>query len=109
VYRGDEVGSEGGLPALVQDRLLYPLDDAVGLGPSSPDEQVAGSHPLDGRLELAERNTDLPRDLRGGFASHILLPGEDGYDRARAVWNAMVDRRPAIIARRTSGSERKTG
>jgi hypothetical protein len=57
----------------------------------------------------AERNTDLPRDLRGGFASHILLLGEDGYDRARAVWNAMVDRRPAIIARRTSGSERKTG
>ena len=29
----------------------------------------------------------------------ILRPGEVGYDVARQVWNAMVDRRPAMIAR----------
>jgi hypothetical protein len=37
--------------------------------------------------------------LRRGFDGHILLPGEDLYDEARRVWNAMVDRQPAIIAR----------
>jgi FAD/FMN-containing dehydrogenase len=30
---------------------------------------------------------------------HLLLPGDHGYDRHRAVWNAMVDRRPRMIIR----------
>ncbi len=29
----------------------------------------------------------------------ILRPGEPAYDESRRVWNAMVDRRPALIAR----------
>jgi FAD/FMN-containing dehydrogenase len=35
------------------------------------------------------------RELRG----QLLRPGETGYDAARAVWNAMIDKRPAMIAR----------
>ena len=37
----------------------------------------------------------LAAELRG----RLLQPGDDGYDAARTVWNAMVDRRPALIAR----------
>jgi len=38
---------------------------------------------------------DLADSLRG----RLLHPGEDGYDAARRVWNGMIDRRPALIAR----------
>lgn len=31
----------------------------------------------------------------------LLRPGDDGYDTARTVFNAMIDKRPALIARCT--------
>lgn len=35
--------------------------------------------------------------LRDQFRGQIILPGDGEYDRARVVWNAIADRRPAII------------
>jgi hypothetical protein len=45
--------------------------------------------------------------LRGGFEGQILLPGEEGYDAARRVWNVMVDKRPAVIARCSSTADER--
>ena len=36
--------------------------------------------------------------LRDGFRGRLLEPQDDGYDDARVLFNAMVDRRPALIA-----------
>ncbi|RIK45090.1 MAG: FAD-binding protein [Chloroflexi bacterium] len=41
--------------------------------------------------------TDLG-ELRKDFAGMILLPGNPAYDEARTIFNAMIDRRPSIIA-----------
>jgi FAD/FMN-containing dehydrogenase len=41
----------------------------------------------------------LVQGLRAGLRGPVLLAGEPGYDETRGIWNAMIDRRPAIIAR----------
>ena len=38
-------------------------------------------------------------ELQGSLRGELLMPGNSGYDTARAVWNAMIDRHPALIAR----------
>jgi FAD/FMN-containing dehydrogenase len=44
--------------------------------------------------------TGAPIDaLRPRLRGPLLVPGDSGFDDARSVWNAMIDRRPAGIAR----------
>jgi len=42
------------------------------------------------------------RRLRETFGGEVITPGDDAYDDARRVWNAVFDRRPAILVRPTS-------
>ncbi len=45
---------------------------------------------------------DLQRELGGDKA---LLPGDAGYDEARSIWNATVDKRPGLIVRCASTAD----
>src|SRR2546426_1145886 len=38
-------------------------------------------------------------EFNAGFSGAVVRPGDEGYDAARAVFNGMYDRRPALIAR----------
>ena len=37
--------------------------------------------------------------LKRGFNGEILFPGNAAYEQARKIWNAMIDKHPAVIAR----------
>lgn len=38
-------------------------------------------------------------DLHNRLTGKVLLKGDAGYNKARSVWNGMIDRKPGIIAR----------
>ena len=44
-------------------------------------------------------------ELKSGFKGRVLIPGDGEYENARKIWNGMIDKRPAIIARCTSTAD----
>ena len=51
-----------------------------------------------GTVDLAP---EALQSFRTGFRGPVLTPEDAEYDEARRVWNAMIDRRPGLIARCT--------
>ena len=37
--------------------------------------------------------------LKSTIRGQIIQPNDDGYDEARSIWNALIDKRPAVILR----------
>ncbi|MGW7006237.1 FAD-binding oxidoreductase [Streptomyces sp. NPDC054933] len=49
--------------------------------------------------------TEAISRLRTALLGEVIAPGDPGYDTARRVYNAMIDRRPALIARCRGASD----
>jgi FAD/FMN-containing dehydrogenase len=49
------------------------------------------------------REIDLKQDKLEGLKTRLrgplFMPGDAGYEESRTVWNAMIDRKPAVVAR----------
>ncbi len=58
------------------------------------------------RATVGTAVADLPvQDLRASLRGEVLQPRDEGYEAARKVWNGMVDKRPALIARSTGTAD----
>ncbi len=49
--------------------------------------------------------TEQVEALRQRLRGAVLLPGQPGYDEARRIWNAMIDRRPALVVRAAGAAD----
>ena len=53
--------------------------------------------------------TPLPNasidEFKAQFRGELVVPASADYDKARQIWNAMIDRRPALIARCKSAAD----
>src|SRR5262249_2867173 len=80
------------LPAAVKSRFFTSKSRSL-TSPRWPSMLRWGPSARGGTM-TAPTTTQIP-----GFGGDVIAPGHDGYDGARAVWNATVDRRPRLIAR----------
>src|SRR4051794_26978727 len=55
--------------------------------------------------EMTSLRVSQVEELKGGFEGEILLPSDAAYEGARRIWNAMIDKRPAVIARCATTSD----
>ena len=55
-----------------------------------------------GQATLAPEVVDA---LRAQLRGTLCLPGEPGYDQARTLWNAMIDRKPGLVVRAAGAAD----
>jgi FAD/FMN-containing dehydrogenase len=47
---------------------------------------------------MKDLSNEAMHSFRAALTGGIVLPGDPNYDEVRTIWNAMIDRKPAVIA-----------
>jgi FAD/FMN-containing dehydrogenase len=54
---------------------------------------------------MATQTSKAKEELKGTIKGNILVPDDSGYDEARQIWNAMINRRPAVIVQAAAADD----
>jgi hypothetical protein len=91
------------------ERIVAELNRRAGVAYDRivPAVAVGGPRGVGATMQLTDTipGDAAVRTLGAHLDGVAIAPGDGDYDRARAVWNAMIDRRPAVIARCRSVSD----
>lgn len=63
---------------------------------------------LKGDGQMLSIDEAVVEQMGASLRGELLKPGDKGYDQARTIWNAMIDRKPALIARCTGVADVQT-
>jgi FAD/FMN-containing dehydrogenase len=55
--------------------------------------------------DMTEKPFVVPASLRSQLRGALCFPGEPGYEEARTIWNAMIDKRPAAVVRAATAED----
>lgn len=89
------------LPGFTRRRLLAGTVAAGGLAVLGKPQFLRALEPAQNAPGGAAILSDLAELLRG----ELITPADASYDAARQVWNGMIDKRPAAIARCTGAAD----
>src|SRR6185436_15986449 len=63
------------------------------------------SQTLTNHSSSAALSPELVQELRTSLRGTVITANDPGYDEARTIWNAMIDRHPALIVKCISASD----
>jgi FAD/FMN-containing dehydrogenase len=67
--------------------------------------EMANVMPKRDRAEVPKLTAELLAPLREKLRGALCLPGEPGYEQARTLWNAMIDKHPGAVVRAAGAAD----
>src|SRR5947209_1873408 len=86
------------------EKWIRPGHDKWPVGPYGFDRRRRNRR-LEGTMSTTITPAEAARQELSGFKGRLIGPRDDDYEDARAVYNAMIDRRPGLIARCTDADD----